>query len=138
MDWSQIFVKAFQSTPDTKLRWFQYRIINRILTTNTFLYKIKLADTKLCTFCKDEEESLTHIFCKCPIVKCFWNNILDWLKGKCDHIYNLVLTDQLIIFGCSEQTITDSVFDLLLLLAKYFIYKCKCQGIMSIRKSVRL
>lgn len=129
LDWSQIHVKAFQTTQDTRLRWFQYRIINRILTTNLFLCRIKLKDTSLCTFCKEEEESLSHILCKCPFVKCFWNNVMDWLKKKCVHIFNLVLTDQLIIFGCNDRTKTDPVFDLLLLLGKYFIYKCKCMGI---------
>ncbi len=30
----------FKYTMDTKLRWFQYKILNRILTTNAFMYKI--------------------------------------------------------------------------------------------------
>ena len=42
---------AFQYTDDTTLRWFQYRISHRILATNEYLFKIKIKDSKLCTFC---------------------------------------------------------------------------------------
>ena len=39
---------------------FQYRILNRYLTTNSFLHKIGPANSPLCTFCTQESESLEH------------------------------------------------------------------------------
>ena len=42
---------AFQYTKDTTLRWFHYRISHRILATNEYLCKLKLKESKLCTFC---------------------------------------------------------------------------------------
>ena len=35
--------------------------IHRILGTNTFLYKIKVKDCNLCTFCKEEPVTIEHL-----------------------------------------------------------------------------
>jgi hypothetical protein len=42
---------------DTKLQDFQYKLIHRILITNSFLYKCGLKETELCTFCTETKES---------------------------------------------------------------------------------
>ena len=42
--WREIFKLSFIVTQNTKLQWLQYRINQRILGTNTFLYKIKVKD----------------------------------------------------------------------------------------------
>ena len=51
----------FKTTTNTKLRWFQFRINNRILCTNKFLYRIRKSDNQLCTFCSEEEETIEHL-----------------------------------------------------------------------------
>lgn len=45
---------------NTKLCWFQYRIIHLILGTNTLLLKMNRVQCHLCTFCKEESESNTY------------------------------------------------------------------------------
>ena len=129
LDWEQIYLKPFLTTKDTKLRWFQYRISHKILTTNSFLYKIKLRSNDLCTFCLLEPESIVHLFCECEKVKTFWNSLMRWLKDKCSHIYDLSLDQEFILFGCRNNVYTDKVFDLIILFAKYFIYRCKVKNI---------
>ena len=61
LDWHDIYKLPFNVLIDTKSREFQYRILNRYLTTNSFLHKIGLANSPLCTFCKQESESLEHL-----------------------------------------------------------------------------
>ena len=51
LSWYIIYLKPFITTQETKLRWFQYRILHRMLTTNSFAYKLKLLDSEACTFC---------------------------------------------------------------------------------------
>ena len=51
-EWKIFCLIPFKCTMDTKLRWFQYRILNRFLTTNTFMYKIGQRVDNLCNFCK--------------------------------------------------------------------------------------
>ena len=43
LNWQTIYLKPFVTTQEIKLRWFQYRISHRILTTNSFAYKLKLS-----------------------------------------------------------------------------------------------
>ena len=38
--WSRIFIVPFTCTVDSKLRWFQFKFIHRVLGTNLFLCKI--------------------------------------------------------------------------------------------------
>ena len=61
IEWKNIHFHCTKHTKNTKLCWFQYRIIHRILGTNTFLYKIKVKDCNLCTFCKEEPETIEHL-----------------------------------------------------------------------------
>ena len=48
-------------TLDIRTIFFQYKLLNRIVYTNKLLYKIKLSDTSLRTFCGEYEESLEHL-----------------------------------------------------------------------------
>ena len=41
LDWPAIYSSLKNSTSDTRLKWFQYRILHRVLTTNDYLYKKK-------------------------------------------------------------------------------------------------
>ena len=53
---------------------------------------------------------------------------LNWLLKCCSHLGNLNLSLEVILFGVENNTKTDKIFDLLLLLAKLYIYinvKCK-------------
>ena len=65
----------FMCTMDTKLRWFQYRILNRFLTTNTFMYKIGRRVDNLRTFWKKEAETVEHLFAECNEVTKIWSKL---------------------------------------------------------------
>jgi hypothetical protein len=41
-NWSFIYCIPFSVTKDTKLQDFQYKLIHRILVTNSFLYKFNI------------------------------------------------------------------------------------------------
>ena len=61
LEWKEIYSLPFKVLNDTKSREFQYKILNRYLTTNAFLHKIGLIASPLCTFCGAESESLEHL-----------------------------------------------------------------------------
>ncbi len=65
LDWKNIYQLPGRVTLDTRRRSFQYKILNRILYTNSILCKMKLIPSPLCTFCGDHEETLEHIFVTC-------------------------------------------------------------------------
>ena len=45
---------------------------------NSFLHKIGLANSPLCTFCKQESESLEHLLIICSCTKSFWSDFITW------------------------------------------------------------
>ena len=122
--WKKCNTQIFKCTKDVKLRWFQFRIVHRILSTNQFLKKIQIADSDLCSFCHEMPETLIHIFCKCRFVTCFWENFQLWLNDKF-HL-NLKITILEIIFGYFSQN--NEILNLCIILAKFHIYKQKLRN----------
>ena len=127
LNWKHIFPQCFKVTQDTQLRWFQYRILNRILPTQKYLYLCKILDSPLCNFCNNEAQTIEHLLYECPPVTKFWSDFQKQVIEKCHHVTNLKLDKALILFGVKEGVKTDVVFDFLILFAKYFIYKCKLE-----------
>ena len=61
IDWKRLYSLALETTLDTKLREFQYKLLNLIVFTNKKLYHFKMVESPLCVFCNEEEESLEHL-----------------------------------------------------------------------------
>ena len=79
----------------------------------------------MCTFCGLDEETITHVFWDCNLIQAFWNDLLVWLNSKCLHLVNFTFSQILVIFGYKESCFTDEVMDLIITLAKRFIFTCK-------------
>ena len=88
------------SCRDTQLQSFQYRIINRILSCNNWLYTLKVIDTNICN------SFVT-----------WWNN-LDFQKLN-------PLIEENIILGFIGHSNEYTVLNYWIILGKYFIYTCK-------------
>ena len=123
--WKTIFVKCFKTTIDTQLQWFQARILHRILPTRRYLSICKIVNSPNCLFCDEYEESLCHLFWECSHVKKFWIDLEDMLKRKCYNCARFSFRQELVVFGTSANIITDRAIDFLILLAKFYIYKCR-------------
>lgn len=124
VSWNNIFRKI-QRIKDAKLKWFQIRIIHRILGTNITLQSMGIENSYNCTFCHMEKENIQHLFWSCQVVQRFWMDFQAQILAKCPHAVMLRFTQHLVIFGCDHQIKTDDVFDLFVILAKMYIYQCK-------------
>jgi hypothetical protein len=120
--WSSIFLLPIKTTADTKLRWFQYRLLHRILATNSFLFKIKRADSALCTFCSLQDETLIHIFCECIETKRFWHQLNLRIINETNIVLDMDMEQ--IIFGFLDSK---DKRNLIFILAKFYIYRCRVQ-----------
>ena len=109
---------------DTKLQDFQYKLIHRILITNFFLYKCRLKETELCTFCTETKESLVHIFWECNYVRNFWLAIGNFLK-ICG--VSLPFNAKDIILGLTELNSAQGTINKVVIILKYYIYVCRCK-----------
>lgn len=122
--WKIFNIIPFRTTTSTKIRWFQYRIIHRILVTNKDLYRYKLIDSAKCTFCDQELESILHLMTDCSIVKQLWHDLSEWIKGKLQ--IDIEFKDSDIILGLMEKR--NDVLNLIIIVTKQFIYSNRCYG----------
>jgi hypothetical protein len=79
-DWSIYFRILKKCCRDTYLINLQYKFLHRVIPTNTFLFKIHIKDTKLCSFCNVEDETVEHLFFNCPLLFPFLRALYDCLK----------------------------------------------------------
>ena len=114
-----------KSTDDLKLLWLQFKIIHHILTTNRSVSKFKPNQCELCTFCNSNFETIEHVMKQCRYVQTFFNDLTNLLRDKCVHLTNFNFSAIHVIFGVEHNIITDGFMDLVVLLAKAYIYRRK-------------
>ena len=119
---------AFKIVRDTKIQWFQYRI----LTTNVFLKKkMKIKENDDCSFCNGYQETITHLLCECRKVNMIWNFVRAKICKRCK--LTVDFTKDTILLGHSNKCI-----NIVILFVKFYIYKSRCfvvkpsvQGLLS-------
>ena len=126
--WVEIFTNLKQTTKDTKLHWIQFRITHHILTTNRSVAKFNKDQNHLCQFCNVHSETIHHLFWGCDKVKSFWKDIASIFNRRCTHAHNFSFDETLVIFGQSTDIQTDAICDLIILMAKFYIYRSKVQN----------
>ena len=114
LNWKSIFIHSMKISPDPQLKWFQARIIHRILPTKKYLHLCKLTHSPLCVFCDSHVETLNHLFWDCNFVQSFWKDLIKTLKEKCTHCVRLNLSKELILFGKIENVYTDKALESIL------------------------
>ena len=105
---------------EIKLKYFQYKINNKILVTNSFLRKINKIDSNICSYSQLQEETIKHLFLESPVVKEFCQQFKAWLES---HVKVSFQTDDCTIIF-SFQGI-NKLTNYLHVLSKYYIYKNK-------------
>ena len=101
------------------------RIIHRILGTNVVLKEMGIANSNSCSFCKQEKESIQHIFWGCNVIQQFWRGIETMFNTHCDLANNMKISEDLALFGKDNNLKTDAVVDFIIMFAKYYIHSCK-------------
>ena len=117
-DWSKYFDIMKRCCKNTYLFNFQYKFLHRVIPTNTFLFKIHIKNTKLCSFYNIDNETVEHLFFDCPKTSHFLKVLFDCLKK----FYGTEFSKQHFFLGYSDQSL---IFNLLMIIVKNYIYKCK-------------
>ena len=120
LNWKIIYDIPKICCKNTKLHWFQYRILHRILATNDLLTKMNIKQNNLCTFCNEETEKLEHLFWHCNTVNIFWENIEQWIYDKNDYLINIDKVRA--IFGIPNNSKLNIPINYLLTVTRYYIY----------------
>ena len=128
LKWNTIYSHVFKTTGDVQLRWFQCRLLHRLLPTQRYLFYCKIVDSPICNFCEKDEQTIEHMLYDCTFVTRFWNELQQILQNKCQHCSTLILGKQLTLFGWKDDVGMDPVSDFIILFAKFYIYKCKLEN----------
>ena len=88
---------------------------------------MRLRPNNLCTFCNLTRESIQHIFVECIFVKQFWNELSSLLKDQhcIDRSFNF--ENSFILFGISSTQKVTKLFRYIMIVARYYIYKTRCE-----------
>ena len=125
--WKRIHKICFKTLNDNYIIYLQYRIINRIQGTRSFLYKMSITNINLCSLCKEHEETLVHLFYDCNHVLTLWNTLYEW-------IYNIthirIIPDQKeIILGYLQAYPNPIPINAINLITKSYIFYCSKNNI---------
>ena len=123
MDWKKIYSLPFVVTVWTKIREFQYKLLNDIVFTNEKLFPFKMIDSPLSSFSKKDVESLEHLLFQCTLIEGFWKAFTSCLTNK--NISLEALTLENILFGVYNENEDNIILNHLIIMAKSYIYKSK-------------
>ena len=87
LEWNDIYNLPRIVTVDTQLRCFQYKILHNVLYLNKKLFTFGKTDTKLCSFCNLEDETVLRLFAYCTKSTNLWKNIKTFFHGKLSHSF---------------------------------------------------
>ena len=110
---------------EVNMKWFQMRIMHRIIGTNVVLKHMGVVTDENCNFCGNEKDNIEHIFWHCIASQNFWTQFVNLVNEKCYNANNMRLSKCLVLLGTDENIKIDSTFCFILLLAKQYLYKCK-------------
>jgi len=55
----------------------------------------------------------------------FWRILENLTSTGCETVCNIKITENFVLFSLDSTVITDNIFDLIILLAKQYLYRCK-------------
>ena len=95
LHWTNIYFKCYKTTNDSKLKWFQLRLLYRILPTNRYLNLMNIKEHDTCKFCDTHRETIEHLFWDCNVVTDFWNELYNRYIKDLPHIHTLRLSKEI-------------------------------------------
>ena len=125
-NWLQLYNIPAKCSNNTKLHWFQYRLLHRILATNDFLFSVTLNKIIYVTFANVPPEMFEHIFCHCTLIMEFWERIEMWIYERNNYLLNIDM--QRAILGVTNVTENNKPINYILILTRYYIYKYRING----------
>ena len=121
-DWTEIHLRNYKCTIDTRFRAFYFKIFHNSIAFNDFLFKIKRKDSPNCCFCEKYPETMVHVFCECEVVIPLWNDMVEIINHKEDVNFSVSNFDKM--FGIQD----DKFLTFLCLIIKYYIFVSKFQN----------
>ena len=122
LDLVKTFRELYMVTNMPKYRAFQYRLLHRAITLNSHLFRWKMRQDNLCTFCGKDKETYVHLFIMCEKVRDLWINLECFMYKLNDE--DIVFNQKNVILNKLVSN-TSNVKNLCCLICKQYIYKAE-------------
>ena len=98
--WKNIYLLVHIVTKGSKLRAFQFKLLNNVIYLNNMLFKFSKSGSLLCSFCNLKEKTPYHLFYECNHTYFLWNQLSHFLFNS----LNIPpLAPQSVIYGLMNQ-----------------------------------
>ena len=132
LPWKDIFLLPRFISIDSYSRFFQYKILNNMLFLNLPLFRMGLSDTPLCSYCREHDETIQHLFVNCDISKVLWCDLQNLLANT---ITLPDLDSQSAVFGFLDSpAINFLIVNNVLLMFKISLYINRDKHTLSLRR----
>ena len=130
--WKEAYRQNKMIKYGNNIRWLNCQIMRGSLATNRYLSKAKIKESDLCTFCKQESETIEHLFWSCRVVNSFLlqSNTELSLRGLGTDMLFITTNNffkEIMLLGDNRPLIppeTPYLIDQL----KRFIWICRCRN----------
>ena len=116
------FLEVLKATRCNRAKVFQYKLVNRILSTNVYLKLIKVNENDVCTFCEQAPETLAHMYWFCPHIESYINDIKTSFVNEYNIRLNITPMTWFFLKNSTEMEACALVF------AKIIIYEARLGG----------
>ena len=121
----ECFLHCFRISNVAANRSFQYRLLHRAIITNVHLFRWGRIKSNLCSFCNLSKETYSHLFFECSKTAIIWDRVKCILKSISGVEY--CIKKNVVLFNFhGRDTQKDVLRDLIILLAKKYIYRQRC------------
>ena len=124
--WKHIFSLCFKTIQDPFYKWFQYRILHRILGTQETLNKMGIAESPNCLICKNEVETIVHLFYHCPESRNLWHNLENKILYKTHFQVEFNCED--VILGYKHYNANSYAINTIIMITKSYIFSNSRKG----------
>uniref|UniRef100_A0A3B3HNI1 Reverse transcriptase domain-containing protein n=1 Tax=Oryzias latipes TaxID=8090 RepID=A0A3B3HNI1_ORYLA len=123
INWKKAWLLPDTFCINNKVKEIHKKILHNIYPTNMFISKFSNIENN-CSFCIDFPESVLHLFYFCKHSLEFWNQLECFVNSKfnCNVALNL---KQIVAYFNSDDKKVEKSINLLLLLSKFYIHKCR-------------
>ena len=126
IDWKSVYLSGRKISIDSYSRVFHYKCSQNTLYLNKMLFKMKIANSSCCSYCKIQDETIKHLFYECRIIKQLWENI----KNAFIHLPLPDLTPRSAHLGF--HLLQDSLVNHIHLIFKIAVYNQRSAGFCSL------
>jgi exonuclease III len=100
-NWLSVF-KTYAELKDTKLKAFQFKILNNLIPCNQYLKRIGRSVVDTCPKC-NELDDIRHYLIECPDTQQIWLQVLRWWRNITTQ--QLIISDRDILIGLEPRNI---------------------------------